>query len=79
MVTLVSRAAAQERTEPREADHFERAALLATRCAECAPAHDRDASFPFENFNELSDAGLLALTVPTALGGIGAQRRQSEN
>ena len=29
-------------------------------------------SFPFENFKELAEAGLLALTVPTALGGHGA-------
>ena len=37
-----------------------------------AAQHDRDASFPFENFKELSEAGLLALTVPAALGGHGA-------
>ena len=48
------------------------AKLLASEFAARAAQHDRDASFPFENFKELSEAGLLALTVPTALGGAGA-------
>lgn len=51
---------------------LERATLLAAEFAARAAQHDRDASFPFENFNELSEAGLLALTVPAALGGCGA-------
>jgi len=51
---------------------FERANALALQFAARAPQHDRDASFPFENFDELSEAGLLALTVPAALGGAGA-------
>jgi alkylation response protein AidB-like acyl-CoA dehydrogenase len=48
------------------------ARLLAAEFTARAAQHDRDASFPFENFNDLSEAGLLALTVPTALGGRGA-------
>jgi alkylation response protein AidB-like acyl-CoA dehydrogenase len=48
------------------------ARLLAAEFAARAAQHDRDASFPFENFKDLSEAGLLALTVPTALGGHGA-------
>ena len=51
---------------------FDCAKLLASEFAARAAQHDRDASFPFENFKELSEAGLLALTVPTALGGAGA-------
>jgi alkylation response protein AidB-like acyl-CoA dehydrogenase len=51
---------------------FDRANALASEFAGRAALHDRDASFPFENFNQLSEAGLLALTVPTALGGAGA-------
>ncbi|WP_249443988.1 hypothetical protein, partial [Acinetobacter baumannii] len=39
------------------------AKLLASEFAARAAGHDRDASFPFENFNQLADAGLLALTV----------------
>ncbi len=51
---------------------FERANLLASEFAARAALHDREASFPFENFDQLSEAGLLALTVPAALGGSGA-------
>jgi alkylation response protein AidB-like acyl-CoA dehydrogenase len=43
------------------------AADVALRAAE----HDRDASFPFENFAALHDAGLLNLVVPTSRGGGG--------
>jgi alkylation response protein AidB-like acyl-CoA dehydrogenase len=51
--------------------------LLATGFAERAPAHDLNGSFPFENFQELSDAGLLSLTVPHLLGGTGAGTRDA--
>ena len=37
-----------------------------------APAIDREARFPFENYRDLRDSGLLALTVPREHGGIGA-------
>ena len=37
-----------------------------------AAEHDRDASFPFENFDALFDAGLMNLTVPERFGGHGA-------
>jgi len=53
-------------------DVFERANALASEFAGRAAQHDRDASFPFENFAALSEARLLALTVPAALGGHGA-------
>ncbi len=32
---------------------------------------DRDARFPFEDYDDLREAGLLALCVPTAYGGLG--------
>jgi alkylation response protein AidB-like acyl-CoA dehydrogenase len=51
---------------------FERANALACEFAARAALHDRDASFPFENFTRLFEAGLQALTVPAALGGLGA-------
>ncbi len=51
---------------------FDKASSLASEFAARAALHDRDASFPFENFNQLSETGLLALTVPAALGGSGA-------
>jgi alkylation response protein AidB-like acyl-CoA dehydrogenase len=53
------------------------AKLLAAEFAARAAQHDRDASFPFQNFNDLSEAGLLALTVPVALGGHGASARDT--
>jgi alkylation response protein AidB-like acyl-CoA dehydrogenase len=68
MVTTAAREAVR-RLEP---DYIARASLLAASFAERAAAHDRDASFPFENFADLSQAGLLSLTVPAALGGGGA-------
>jgi alkylation response protein AidB-like acyl-CoA dehydrogenase len=56
---------------------LDKAHRLAAEFAERAPRHDRDASFPFENFTRLSEAGLLALTVPAALGGAGAGARDA--
>ena len=55
----------------------EKARLLAADFAKRAAAHDRDASFPFENFQQLSDAGLLSLTVPRERGGLGAGMLES--
>lgn len=45
---------------------------LAERFVARANAHDRDATFPYENFADLRAAGLLALTVPEEYGGLGA-------
>ncbi|WP_315832030.1 acyl-CoA dehydrogenase family protein [Bradyrhizobium prioriisuperbiae] len=56
---------------------FDKANLLAPGFAARAAQHDRDASFPFENFSELADTGLLALTVPAAQGGSGAGAREA--
>jgi alkylation response protein AidB-like acyl-CoA dehydrogenase len=44
---------------------------LAAGFAARAERHDREASFPFENFDELRRAGFLALPLPPALGGRG--------
>ena len=45
---------------------------LTAAFAGTAAQHDRDASFPFENFRLLHEHGLLALTVPQEFGGGGA-------
>ena len=45
---------------------------LTQRFAEGAERHDRDASFPFDNFTELQHHGLIAAVVPVAAGGGGA-------
>src|SRR5690606_23908472 len=51
----------------RAAKAEELAAVFAQRAGE----HDRDGTFPFENFKEMREAGCLAWTVPAALGGGG--------
>lgn len=45
---------------------------LAATIAPRAAAYDRDNTFPFEDFADLKNAGYLALTVPEADGGMGA-------
>ena len=55
-----------------QATVLERVAGLAADFSMRAAAHDRDATFPFENFERLRDAGLLNLTVPVQYGGQGA-------
>jgi hypothetical protein len=60
-----------------EPDYVARAKALADGFAGRAAEHDRTGSFPFENFRELSEAGLLALTVPAAHGGAGAGVRHA--
>ncbi len=37
-----------------------------------AAQHDRDATFPFDNYRDLREAGLLKICVPQSLGGLGA-------
>lgn len=44
---------------------------LTDEFAKTAGQHDQDATFPFENFRRLTGHKLIALTVPTALGGLG--------
>lgn len=43
-----------------------------SRFAARAPQWDQDASFPFANYADLREAGLLGLCVPQAHGGLGA-------
>jgi alkylation response protein AidB-like acyl-CoA dehydrogenase len=72
MVTVTGTTAAKPSVKHSETDIVARALELSGGFAERAAAHDREASFPFRNFEELSEAGLLSLTVPAALGGGGA-------
>lgn len=61
-------------------DSPEFAALLETLTAEFAATaeqHDRDSSFPHQNFERLHELGLLGLTVPRVLGGLGANLAQT--
>jgi len=45
---------------------------LAARFAERAAIHDRDGSFPFENYADLHESGYLRLAIPVEFGGEGA-------
>lgn len=72
MVTAPGVNVARDLDRQEAPDSAARALALAAAFAERAPAHDRDGSFPFRNFEDLSKAGLLSLTVPAALGGGGA-------
>ncbi len=56
-----------------QSELLERAAELGRTCfAPRAARHDREASFPVENFDDLRQAGLLALCVPASHGGLEA-------
>lgn len=58
--------------------HADRRALVATAAelgavfAKRAERHDREASFPYDDFADLREAGFLALCVPQKWGGLGA-------
>jgi alkylation response protein AidB-like acyl-CoA dehydrogenase len=59
-------------TTEREAHVLELAGRLADRFADRAAEHDRENTFPAENWPELAKAGYLALAVPAELGGFDA-------
>src|SRR5437660_9174628 len=46
--------------------------LARERFAARADSHDRDASFPFDDYADLRTEGLIALCVPERYGGLGA-------
>src|SRR5262245_15126279 len=49
------------------------AELARTRFAARAAGYDASSAFPYENYRDLHDAGLLALAVPRAYGGLGVE------
>jgi alkylation response protein AidB-like acyl-CoA dehydrogenase len=65
-------AAAMEPVPPVRARALELVAELGPVFRERAPSYDREARFPFENYADLRDAGLLALCIPERYGGMGA-------
>jgi len=56
---------------PQRAALVERAAALGPTFQARAFAHDRDATFPHDNWADLRDAGLLGLCIPEDDGGLG--------
>jgi alkylation response protein AidB-like acyl-CoA dehydrogenase len=61
--------------DARQRELLELAESLGPRFAARAERYDRDASFPFENYADLRDAGMLGLCVPEKFGGRGADLR----
>lgn len=57
---------------PRQQELVDLAGKLADTFADRAAEHDRDNTFPTENYDDLRAAGFLRLTVPVELGGQGA-------
>jgi alkylation response protein AidB-like acyl-CoA dehydrogenase len=58
---------------PEQLEIVERAAAVSRECLRPQAARiDEEAVFPFENYRDLHAAGLVALLVPTAYGGLGA-------
>src|SRR5581483_11444619 len=56
-----------------QADLIARARAFGARAlAPRAAKHDREASFPIENFRDMHGEGLLAICIPKAEGGLGA-------
>ena len=64
------------RTE-RQQDFIDIASSLIPVLRERAPQHDRDGSFPHENFVDIRRVGLPALVVPQEFGGWGANLLES--
>ena len=50
---------------------FDKVKKIAQNFATRAAKHDRDATFPFENFTILDESGFLNLTIPQDMGGQG--------
>ncbi|MDT8911120.1 acyl-CoA dehydrogenase family protein [Amycolatopsis sp. PS_44_ISF1] len=57
---------------PGQQELVDRAGKLADVFAERAALHDRENTFPHENYEDLREAGFLRLSVPEELGGAGA-------
>jgi alkylation response protein AidB-like acyl-CoA dehydrogenase len=60
---------------PRQQELIALAESLGPGFAQRAEKYDREASFPFENYADLKQAGLLGLCVPESFGGKGADLR----
>jgi alkylation response protein AidB-like acyl-CoA dehydrogenase len=66
----------RHRLNARQQDLVELAGRLADTFATRAAEHDRESTFPFENYADMREAGYLGLTIPEELGGRGADLRE---
>jgi alkylation response protein AidB-like acyl-CoA dehydrogenase len=66
----------RHRLNARQQDLVELAGRLADTFATRAAEHDRESTFPFENYADMRAAGYLGLTIPEELGGRGADLRE---
>jgi alkylation response protein AidB-like acyl-CoA dehydrogenase len=57
---------------PRQRELLALAEALGPRFSRRAARYDQEASFPYENYDEMREAGLLKLCVPESHGGLGA-------
>jgi alkylation response protein AidB-like acyl-CoA dehydrogenase len=58
--------------QPRQLELLALVEALGARFARRAARYDQEASFPYENYEEMREAGLLKLCVPERHGGLGA-------
>jgi alkylation response protein AidB-like acyl-CoA dehydrogenase len=73
---MASYTSMRHRLNARQQDIVDLAGRLADSFAQRASEHDRESTFPFENYDEMRDAGYLGLTIPQELGGHGADLRE---
>lgn len=61
----------------RQREFVDLAGGLADAFAERAEKHDRENSFPFQNYQDMRESGFLRLTLPEELGGLGATQAEA--
>lgn len=71
-MTLADLAARDGVLTPERAAVVERIRALGPALAARSAKYDRDAAFPYENWQDLADAELLGICVPVSAGGLGA-------
>ena len=71
-MTLADLAAGDGVLTPERAAIVERVRALGPTLAARSAKYDRDAAFPYENWQDLAEAGLLAICIPKSAGGLGA-------
>ena len=71
-MTLADLAARDGVLTPERAAIVERVRALGPALSARSAKYDRDAAFPYENWQDLAEAGLLAICIPKSAGGLGA-------